>query len=79
MLNSWTVQDEESLNKKKKMEIDIGDTALGRLVEEKKRDAHRVVKEMSASELAELEATIARVKNQNESEPDAAQPRQDAV
>ena len=73
MPNSWTVQDEESLNKKKKTDIDIGDTALGRLVEEKKRDAHSVVKEMSASELAELEATITRVKNQNESESGEAQ------
>ena len=73
MPNSWTVQDEESLKKQKKTDIDIGDTALGRLVEEKKRDAHSVVKEMSASELAELEATITRVKKQNESESGEAQ------
>ena len=73
MLHSWTARDEESLNEKKKMEIDIGDTAYGRVIAEKKRDAHRVVKEMSASELAELEATITRVKNQNESESGEAQ------
>ena len=73
MLHSWTARDEESLIEKKKMEIHIDDTAYGHVIAEKKRDAHRVVKEMSASELAELEATITRVKNQNESESGEAQ------
>ena len=61
------------------MEIDIGDTALGCLIEEKKRNAYCAVKKMNASELVELEATIAQVKKQNRNESDDVMPHRDAV
>ena len=45
--------------------MDIGDTALGCLIEEKKTNAYCAVKKMNAFELVKLEATIAQVKKQN--------------
>jgi hypothetical protein len=54
----WTLEDESKLTALKKMEIDMSETAVGRLEERKKREAHLAVKKMDREERDQLKNTI---------------------
>ena len=59
----WTKNDEANLSRLQNMEIEIGDTMLGRMNELKKRELKAAVNTMTQSELDELKLEIADVEN----------------
>ncbi len=54
----WTLEDESKLTALKKMEIDMSETAVGKLEERKKREAHLAVKSMNPEERDGLKQAI---------------------
>ena len=62
-LMPWTEADEASLERLKTTEIDMGDTALGRLEALKKRELKAAITTMTPEELEEIKLEIAEAEN----------------
>ena len=62
-LMPWTEADEASLEHLKTSEIDMGDTALGRLEALKKRELKAAITTMTPEELEEIKLEIAEAEN----------------